>query len=100
MARSKKDIELNTAAQAKLMSAIVSPQRCRLIADLVRGKSLEAANRQLLLEKQKSAGILLKLLRSAMANATEKGVADLERLYVSELTVDEGPRIKLSLIHI
>jgi large subunit ribosomal protein L22 len=65
-----------------------------MVADLIRGKSLEFANRQLLLGKVKSAKIMLKLLRSAMANAQQKGVADLDRLYISELLVNEGPRIK------
>lgn len=82
------------ASRAQLTMAMVSPQRCRLVADLIRGKRLEDANRMLLLEKVKSAKILLKLLRSAMANASQKGVADLDRLFVSELLVDEGPRIK------
>ena len=83
-----------TASVAKLSLAMVSPVRCRQVADLVRGQSLEAASRHLLLEKVKSAKIILKLLRSAVSNAQQKGVADLERLYISELQVNEGPRIK------
>ncbi len=82
------------AAQARLKMSMVSPQKCRLVADLVRGKSLESANRILLLQRLKSAKLILKLLRSAMANAQDKGTADLERLYVSEIFVDEGPRVK------
>ncbi len=82
------------AAKAKLSTAMVSPVRCRQVADLIRGKRLEDANRMLLLERVKSARIVLKLLRAAMANAQQKGVADLDRLYVSELLVNEGPRIK------
>ncbi len=83
-----------TAATAKLSFAMSAPYRCRLVADIIRGKSLEDANRNLLLEKKKSAKIILKLLRSAMANAQQKGTVDVERLYVSEVLVDEGPRIK------
>lgn len=82
------------ASTAKLSTAMVSPVRCRQVADLIRGKRLEDANRSLLLERVKSAKIMLKLLRAAMANAQQKGVADLDRLYVSELLVNEGPRIK------
>lgn len=82
------------AAKAKLSGAMVSPVRCRQVADLIRGQSLENANRTLLLERVKSAAIVLKLLRAAMANAQQKGVADMDRLYVSEMLVDEGPRIK------
>jgi large subunit ribosomal protein L22 len=82
------------ASRAHLSHAVVSPFRCRLVADLVRGKSIEDASRLLILENKKSAKIIYKLLKSAMSNAEQKGVADLERLYVSELRVDEGPRIK------
>ena len=84
----------NEASRAKLSMAMVSPVRCRQVADLIRGAKLEDANRMLLLEKVKSAKIMLKLLRAAMANAQQKGVADMDRLYVSELLVNEGPRIK------
>lgn len=83
-----------TASKAKLSYAMVSPFRCRLVADLVRGKSIEEASRLLILENKKAAKIIYKLLKSAMSNAEQKGVADLERLYVADLRVDEGPRIK------
>jgi len=82
------------AAKASLSMTMISPVRCRQVADMIRGKKLEYATRVLLLEKPKAARILLKLLRSAMANAQQKGVADLDRLYVSELMVNEGPSIK------
>ena len=83
-----------TAAVAKLSNATLSAQRCRIVADIVRGQSLENANKALILEKKKAGRILLKLLRSATANAQQKGLADLDRLYVSELRVDEGPTTK------
>lgn len=89
-----KNVQQNYASQAYLKMAMVSPQRCRLVAELVRGKSLDAAHRMLLLEKVKSAKLILTLLKSAVANAQQKGVADLDRLYVSEIQVNEGPRIK------
>ena len=82
------------AASAYLKTVNVSPVRCRQVADLVRGKSLEAAHRHLILEKVKCAKIVLGVLKSAMANAQQKGVADLDRLYISELQVNEGPRVK------
>ncbi len=82
------------AARAKLSYAMVSPFRARLVANLVRGKSIEDASRLLILENKKSAKIIYKLLKSAMSNAEQKGVADLERLFVSDLRVDEAPRIK------
>lgn len=86
--------EIPTASFAKLSYAMTSPFRCRLVANLVRGKSLEEASRLLILEKKKAAKIIYKLLRSATSNAEQKGVADIERLYISEIRVDEAPRIK------
>jgi large subunit ribosomal protein L22 len=83
-----------TASVATLSGVDSVPYRCRLVADIIRGKSLEEANRNLLLEKKKAAKIILKLLRSATANAQQKGTVDLERIFVSEVRVDEGPRIK------
>jgi len=89
-----KQVQLPIAAEAKLSTALIKPYNMRLAAGLVRGKSLEYATRTLILEKVKSARILLKLLRSAMANAQQKQTVDLDRLFVSELQVNEGPRIK------
>lgn len=91
---SKHQTPITYASIAKLSYAQVSPQRCRLVANLVRGKSIEDASRLLILENKKAAKIIYKLLKSAMSNAEQKGVADLERLYVSDLRVDEAPRIK------
>jgi len=92
MAKQEKNIL--EASTARLSMAMVSPFRARLVADLVRGKKLEDANRTLLLEKVKSAKIILKLLRSAMSNAQQKGQSDLDRLFVSDIQVNEGPRVK------
>jgi large subunit ribosomal protein L22 len=89
-----KQVKTPVASEAYLSSMTISPLRARLVADLVRGKSLEIASRTLLLEKVKAAKIILGILKSAAANAQQKGVADLDRLYISELQVNEGPRIK------
>jgi len=83
------------ASQAILWMTNCSPVRTRVVADLIRGKSLNYATTQLMLStKVKPARVLLKLLRSAASNAAQKGTADMDRLYVSELQVNEGPRIK------
>jgi large subunit ribosomal protein L22 len=89
-----KQVKIPVASEAYLSSMTISPLRARLVADLVRGKSLEVASRTLLLEKVKAAKIIFSILKSAAANAQQKGVADLDRLYISELQVNEGPRIK------
>lgn len=82
------------ASKAYLHKAMISPQKCRLVADLVRGQKIDDAYRTLVLEKKKPAGILLKLLKSAVANAEQKGTVNLDRLFISDLQVGEGPRSK------
>jgi large subunit ribosomal protein L22 len=86
---------LTPASSATLWMTNCSPVRTRIVADLIRGKSLNFATTQLMLSpKVKPARMMLKLLRSAAANAAQKGTVDLDRLVVSELQVNEGPRIK------
>ena len=82
-------------ARAKLSYLKASPQKVRLIADLVRGKKVEEAIQILRFTKKLYARDLEKLLRSAVANAeqTESG-ADIDELVVSRIVVNEGPREK------
>jgi large subunit ribosomal protein L22 len=87
-------IEENFAAVASLGMSMTSPLRTRWVADLIRGKSVEEASRQLLLAEKKAAVVFRKLLLSAVSNAEQKGVADLDRLFVKTVFVNEGPRVK------
>lgn len=64
------------------------------IADLVRGKRVEEALQLLQFCPRRGAGQLLKLLKSAVANADQRGGADVDRLYVRAIQVNEGPRMK------
>lgn len=66
-----------------------SPRKVRLIADLIRGKSVLAAHSALSYAPQKSSDAILKLLESAVANARQKG-ANEEQLYVKTITVNKG----------
>ena len=72
-----------------------SPQKVRLVADLVRGKKVEEAIQILRFTKKSCAKDLEKLVRSAMANAenSEAG-ADVDDLVVSQIYVNDGPREK------
>lgn len=74
----------------------VQPQKARLAANLIRGRSVEEAVAQLSHSGMKGARMLLKTLNSAVANA-EMGL-DISRdeLRVVEVRVDEGPRLKRS----
>jgi large subunit ribosomal protein L22 len=72
-----------------------SPQKIRLIVDLVRGKKVEEALQILRFTKRSAAKDLEKLLRSAIANAENKENApDVDEMIVSKIYVNEGPREK------
>ena len=82
-------------ATATLKYLKSSPQKVRLIVDLVRGKKVEEALSILRFTKKSAAKDLEKLLRSAVANAENKeGGADVDELVVSKIYVNEGPREK------
>jgi large subunit ribosomal protein L22 len=79
---------------AKLKYARVSPQKARLVADMVRGADVEKALQLLTFSNKKSAHIVKKVLESAIANAEHNEGADIDELKVSTITVDEGPTYK------
>src|SRR5213075_3172879 len=82
-------------ATATLRYLKASPQKVRLVADLVRGKKVDEALSILRFTKKSSAKDLLKLLRSAVANAEDKEAnVDSDDLVVSKIYVNEGPREK------
>jgi len=75
---------------AKHRFARISPQKARLIADMIRGLNCNAATDVLNFSHQRAASLLKQVLKSAMVNADE-AEADMSRLYVSEARVDGGP---------
>lgn len=80
--------------RAKLRFVRVSPRKARLVADLIRGKGSEEAINILTFTKKAASKILIKLLKSAIANATQKKTIDIDRLYVKKIAVDQGPTMK------
>jgi len=77
----------------------VSPQKARLVVDLIRGRQAEAALGVLQFTKKRVARDIEKVLRSAIANAQRKAddageSLDLDQLYVSRCFVNDGPRWK------
>ena len=80
--------------KAKLRFVRVAPRKARLVADLIRGKRSEEALNILTFTQKAAAKILIKLLKSAIANATQKKNIDVDRLYVKQITVDQGPTMK------
>ncbi len=79
---------------AKLKYARISPQKCRLVADAVRGQTVANALQTLSLMQKKSALIVKKVLESAVANAEHNHGADIDELKVSTIMVDEAPTFK------
>ena len=81
-------------ATAKLRYLRTSPQKVRLVTDLIRGLPVDEAMTTLKLTNKRAAPKIAKLLQSAVANAEEAGDVDVDELKVSEIFVDEGPRLK------
>jgi large subunit ribosomal protein L22 len=72
----------------------MSPQKMRLVVDLVRGKRVEEAKQILLFTRKYAAGPVRKVLQSALANAKQNPDIDENILFVKEIFVDQGPSLK------
>jgi large subunit ribosomal protein L22 len=81
-------------SSAKLTLIRLSPRKTRLVVDLVRGKGIQDALNTLRFLPQPSAKLISKLLRSAVANAEQKGVSDVDALFVKTIFVDGGAVLK------
>ena len=80
--------------RARLRFVRIAPRKARLVADLIRGKKSEEALNILTFTKRGASETIIKLLKSAIANATQKKTIDVDRLYVKKITVDQGPTMK------
>jgi len=79
---------------AKLRHLRIAPRKVRLVADLIRDKSIEEAQTILNFVIKKAGLSILKLLNQAIANAKNNFRLDPTNLFVSKITVDEGPKLK------
>jgi large subunit ribosomal protein L22 len=79
---------------AKLKFARISPQKCRLVADQVRGLPVEKALDILKFSPKKASGLMGKVLESAIANAEHNEGADIDELSITQVYVDAGPVMK------
>jgi large subunit ribosomal protein L22 len=80
--------------KANLRYLRIAPRKVRLVADLIRGKSVQDAERILNFTSKRAALPLLKLLKSAVSNAKHNFNLDEKKLYISKITVNEGPKMK------
>ena len=82
-------------AKAEARYVHISPQKARLVVDMIRGRQAGEAISILSGTNKRIAPTIEKVLRSAIANAENKSRdVDVDRLFVSEAYVNEGPRVK------
>jgi len=83
---------METKAVAKYIR--ISPQKARLVADVVRGMDVDSAITTLKFMPKKGARILRKVIESAVANAIQTEKVDADTLYVKTIMIDGGPMLK------
>ena len=83
---------METSAVAKYIR--ISPQKARLVADVIRGMNAEKALTMLRFMPKKGAKIIKKVLESAVANANQTESLDVDTLYVKRILIDGGPMLK------
>lgn len=81
-------------AKAEAKNIRISPRKMKPIADLIRGKNAEDAKAILKFTPRKGAGIFLKVLNSAIANAENNHDMDVDKLIVKEIYANQGPTMK------
>ena len=79
---------------AHLRFARISPQKCRLVADQIRGLPVDKALNILAFSPKKAAEMLKKVLESAIANAEHNDGADIDDLKVTTIYVEQGTTLK------
>ena len=80
--------------RAYLKGTRLSPQKAGLVANAIRGKSVQDAMDFLGFNKQKGAAVIKKLLESAIANAENNNKSDIDLLSVKSIIVNQGMRLK------
>ena len=80
--------------RAYLKGTRLSPQKAALVADQIRGKSVDEAMDFLVFNKQKGSAVMKKLLESANANAENNNNSDIDKLSVKSVIVNQGMRLK------
>lgn len=83
-----------TEAKATVTSVRVTPRKCRLVIDLVRGKDVKVALGILANTNKSATPIVEKLIKSAAANAINNHEMEEDKLYIAEIYANEGPRMK------
>ncbi len=85
------------AISAKIKYLRISPRKVRMVADLIRNKTVGEAEAILKFTTKKASKPLLKLLESSIANAKNNFKKDISSLYISSIMVDGGPILKRTM---
>jgi large subunit ribosomal protein L22 len=72
----------------------ISPRKVRIVADIVRNRPVEQAINILTFTPKRAGRILLKVVKSAVANAEQRPDVDVDTLFVKTIHIDEGPTMK------
>lgn len=81
-------------ARAYLRNVRIAPRKVKIVCDLIRGKSVAEANAIMMNTPKAASELLIKLLKSAVANAENNNNMDVDKLYVAEVFVTPGPIMK------
>ena len=81
-------------AKAVVKNIRISPQKARLVADMIRGKHVDNALNTLKFTPKKGARIVRKIVESAVANASQNEAIDVDTLFVKKIFIDGGPMLK------
>ena len=81
-------------ARAYLKFVRISPRKVKIVCDLIRGKDVATARAYLMTTPKAGCELMIKVLKSAMANAENNFEMDPEKLYVCETYVGAGPILK------
>ncbi|HBR85983.1 MAG TPA: 50S ribosomal protein L22 [Firmicutes bacterium] len=90
----KKELPVRTEALAIATPVGVTPRKCRLVVDLVRGKTLDQAYAILNTTNKAASPIVLKLIKSAESNAVNNFHMDRSLLYIASIQVNESFKLK------
>ena len=83
-----------TETKAQLNGLRIAPRKVRALAGLIKGKPVDAAIDQLRFYVRRGSPALIKLVESAVANAENNGKLDRAALFIKNITVDEGAKLK------
>ncbi len=88
------DSEEELVAKATLKYARISSRKVKIVADLIRGKNVDEAMAILEFTPKAGAEVLIKLLKSAIANAENNNMMNHSKLYIAEIYSNQGPTLK------